>query len=195
MSMTYLSAVACLKRIPRSGWISHGVSPQDVESVADHSFSTCALSMYLTDLEQHRGVHVDAERVLRIAILHDMAEALTFDISKGYLSYLGERGRLIKKEIETAAWKHLTSRLEPNLSKYYLRLQKEYAENKSIEAQVVHAADSLDILLQIVDLRRRGYPLNVIRDLWDETTKKIQRTPVRSARNVLRLITKEACSI
>lgn len=148
--------------------------------------------MFLTDLEQDRGVHVNAERVLRIATLHDMAEALTFDISKGYLSYLGKRGSLIKKEIETAAWKHLTSGLESSLSRYYLRLQKEYVENKTIEAQVVHAADSLDILLQIVDLRKRGYSIVVVKDLWDETTKKIQRTHIRSARNVLRLIAKES---
>jgi len=190
----YLSAISGLKRIPRSGWISHGISLQDVESVAEHSFSTCALSMFLADLENDRGADVDSERVLRIATLHDMAEALTFDISKGYLSYLGRRGRLIKKEIEAAAWKQLTSGLESNLSKHYLGLQKEYAENKTIEAQVVHAADSLDILLQITDLRRRGYPIKEVKDLWTETTKKIQRTRIHSARRVLRLIVKESRS-
>lgn len=191
MPMSYLSIVSSLKRIPRSGWISHGISFQDVESVADHSFSTCALSMFLTDLERHRGVQVNAERVLRIATLHDMAEALTFDISKAYLSYLGKRGAIVKSEIEAAAWKHLTSGLPMELSRHYLRLQKEYVDNKTMEAQIVHAADSLDILLQIIDLRRRGYPIAVLKDLWDETAKKIQRMHILCARNVLRLIVKE----
>jgi len=191
-SIDFLSTVITLKRIPRSGWITHGISLPDVESVADHTFSTCSISILLTDLERRRGVRVNAERVLRMAILHDLAEALTFDISKSYLTYLGERGRDIKNEIESSAWKHLARSVgSVSISRDYAKLQKQYLSNITLEAQIVHAADSLDILLQILELRRRGYPAGLLKDLWNESVKKVKKTPVRSARRLLRVLTRE----
>ena len=188
----FLATVNTLKRIPRSGWITHGVSLQDVESVADHTFSTCVISLLLADLEQRRGIRVNAERVLRTATLHDLAEALTFDISRSYLTYLGKRGSAIKNEIETSAWKYLARSIgSPRLSNDYLRLQEQYVSNNTIEAQIVHAADGIDILLQILELRRRGYPAESVKDLWDETAKRVKETPIRSAKDLLKLITKE----
>ena len=188
----FLITANALKRIPRSGWITHGVSLLDVESVADHTFSTCVISMLLTDLEQNLGVRVDAERVLRIATLHDLAEALTFDISKSYLTYLGKRGNAIKNELETSAWKYLARSIgSPKLSKDYLALQKQYVRNTTVEAQIVHAADSIDILLQILELRRKGYPADSVKELWEETVKRVSKMPIRSASNLLKLITKE----
>jgi|APFre7841882654_1041346.scaffolds.fasta_scaffold64691_2 putative hydrolase of HD superfamily len=188
----FLATVNTLKRIPRSGWITHGVSLQDVESVADHTFSTCVISLLLADLEQRRGVRVNVERVLRTATLHDLAEALTFDISRSYLTYLGKRGSAIKNEIETSAWKYLARSIgSPRLSNDYLRLQEQYVSNNTIEAQIVHAADGIDILLQILELRRRGYPAESVKDLWDETVKRVKETPIRSAKDLLKRITKE----
>ena len=188
--LEFLGIANGLKWIPRSGWITHGVSLQDVESVADHTFSTCVISLLITDFERKRGVRVNVERVLRTATLHDLAEALTFDISKSYLTYIGKRGAEIKKEIETSAWNHLTRKIgSSKLSNDYLKLQEEYSNNLTIEAQIVHAADSIDILLQILELRRRGYPTNSLKELWDETIKQIKRTPIRSAKNLLKLVT------
>jgi len=191
-SIDFLSNIITLKRIPRSGWITHGVSLPDVESVADHTFSTCAISLLLTDLEKGRGVRVNAEHVLRMAILHDLAEALTFDISKSYLSYLGERGNELKNEIESSAWKYLASSIRSkSLSERYVKIQNEYVRNTSVEAQIVHAADGIDILLQILELRRRGYPSHLLKGLWNETVKKVRVTPIRSAKHLLGVITRE----
>ena len=69
MSLDFVSSLGKLKMIPRSGWISHGISLQDVESVADHSFSTTVLAMLLTDLEVANGRRINIERVLRLALL------------------------------------------------------------------------------------------------------------------------------
>ena len=191
-SIDFLSTVITLKRIPRSGWITHGISLPDVESVADHTFSTCAISLLLTDLERKRGVRVDAEQVLRMATLHDLAEALTFDISKSYLSYLGERGSALKNEIENSAWQYLAGGTgSARLADGYLKLQEQYVSNITVEAKIVHAADSIDILLQILELRRRGYPAGLVKDIWDETVTKLRDTRVRSARQLLRIVTRE----
>ncbi len=182
-----------MKTIPRSGWISHGVALQDIESVADHSFSTCALSLLLSDLEVRAGGRVNIERVLRLALLHDMPESLTFDISKEYLQYLGDRGRAIKSELERAAWKHITDGMkEPDLRRNYTRLQKEFNAERTIESRLVHAADRLDILLQVLEYRRRGYPKSLLEDLWAETNSKLRGSRLASARKIQRILVQEA---
>ncbi len=181
-----------MKGIPRSGWISHGVALQDVESVADHSFSTCVLSLLLSDLEVRAGKRVNVERVLRLALLHDMPESLTFDISKEYLQYLGQRGRAIKSELERAAWKHIADGLkEPDLRRNYTRLQREFDAERTFESRLVHAADRLDILLQVVEYRRRGYPESLLEDLWTETNLKLRGSRLASVRKIQRILVQE----
>ena len=182
-----------MKLIPRSGWLTHGISLHDVESVADHSFSTCALSLLLADLEIERGENVNVERVLRMALLHDMSESLTFDISKGYLEYLGKRGEAIKSELERAAWKHLAEGLKnPALARSYSHLQFEFDAEQTKESELVHAADLLDILLQVVDYRKRGYPEALVADLWNGTSSRLRESKIPSARKIQRMIIEEA---
>ncbi|HYW00739.1 MAG TPA: HD domain-containing protein, partial [Candidatus Acidoferrum sp.] len=71
--VSFLQALSDLKNIPRSGWLSHRISIQDVESVADHSFSTSVLAMVLANFEVKTGRRVNVERVLKMALLHDLA--------------------------------------------------------------------------------------------------------------------------
>jgi putative hydrolase of HD superfamily len=188
----FLLQTSKMKEIPRSGWVSHHISLGDVESVADHTFSTTVLSMLLADLESKRGVKVDAEKVLRIAILHDLAESLTFDISKDYLEYLGQKGETMKREIEKSAWLHIAEGIkEPEVARQYLRLQGEYVKDKSKETKIVHAADSLDILLQVVNYERKGYPFALLSTLWNQQIKMVRRSTVRAAHLILKSIVNE----
>ena len=171
----FLSSISRIKMIPRSGWISHGVALQEVESVADHSFSTSILSMLLADLEAERGSKIDVERVVRLALLHDLPESLTFDISKVYLEYLGKRGEAIKSELDQAAWRHLIKGIDKvAVRSKYAPLQSEFDAERSLESQIVHAADRLDILLQIIEYRRKGYSGALFADLWNSTSKRLR---------------------
>ncbi len=180
--LDFVSSLSRIKMIPRSGWISHGVSLQDVESVADHSFATAALAMLLADLEVANGRKINTERVLRLALLHDLPEALTFDISKAYLEYLGRRGQSIKSELEQAAWRHLIKGVgNGEVRKLYSRLQSEFDAEETVESRIVHAADRLDILIQIEEYHRRGYPKAIFADLWKSTSKKFQGSNLPSA--------------
>src|SRR5208337_218010 len=186
--LDFVSSLGRIKMIPRSGWISHGVSLQDVESVADHSFSTTVLAMLLADLEVANGRKVNIERVLRLALLHDLPEALTFDISKSYLEYLGMRGEAIKSELEQAAWKHLIKGIEKGaIRKRYTQLQLEFNAEQSIESMIVHAADRLDLLLQIVEYRRRGFPKAILADLWKSTSQKLRGSKLSSANKLYKM--------
>jgi len=174
-----------LKIIPRSGWVSHGIALPDVESVAEHSYSTSALAMYLADIEMARGRRLDLERVLRLALLHDLAETLTFDISKSYLEYLGRRGEHIKREVEQAAWNHIIKSIEnASIRKHYSMLMAEYNAGITSESKIVHAADRLDILFQIISYHHEGYPRAMLRDLWVSTNRTLSRTKLESVREL-----------
>jgi putative hydrolase of HD superfamily len=189
MFLDFVSSLGKVKMIPRSGWISHGISLQEVESVADHSFSTTVLAMLLADLEVANGRRINIERVLRLALLHDLPEALTFDISKSYLEYLGMRGEAIKSELEQAAWKHLIEGIEKGaIRKRYAQLQSEFNAEQTIESMIVHAADRLDLLLQIVEYRRRGYPKAILADLWKSTSQKLRGSKLSSVKTLYKMV-------
>ena len=71
--------VAKLKAVPRTGWLDRGLDSLRVESVADHSFGV-ALLAWACALQRHaEGAAIDPERVLKLAIIHDLAEAETGD--------------------------------------------------------------------------------------------------------------------
>jgi putative hydrolase of HD superfamily len=187
-TLGFLSALRRVKVIPRSGWVSHGVALQDVESVADHSYSTCALAMLLADIEVEKGQRINVERVLRLALLHDLAEALTFDISKSYLEYLGRKGEAIKREFEHAAWDHIIKSIQnASIRKSYARLVSEYDAEETLESKIVHAADSLDILFQVVEYHRRGYPKAMLSDLWAGTNRRLMHVRLSSVRQLRKI--------
>jgi putative hydrolase of HD superfamily len=188
----FMSSLAGLKIIPRSGWISHGVALQDVESVAEHAYSTCALAMLLADIEVSHGRRVNVERVLRLALLHDLAESLTFDISKSYLEYLGRKGELIKRSVEIAAWLHVVKRIQ-NLSvrRNYLGLLEEFNAQRSLEARIVQAADKLDLLFQIVAYHREGYPKAMLANIWRSTNQRLEEAKLPSVRALHKVAVRE----
>lgn len=70
---------AKLKSVPRTGWRDRGLDALQVESVADHSFGVALLAWTSALQRQAEGVAVDPERVLKLALVHDLAEAKTGD--------------------------------------------------------------------------------------------------------------------
>lgn len=70
---------AKLKFVPRTGWLDRGVEPLRVESVADHSFGVTLLAWACALQRRAEGAAIDPERVLKLALIHDLAEAETGD--------------------------------------------------------------------------------------------------------------------
>ena len=62
-----------LKETPRAGWINSGL--KNVESVAAHSWGVSYLALILMPEE------MDKERILSMAIFHDLGEAIIGDIT------------------------------------------------------------------------------------------------------------------
>ncbi len=140
-----------LKRLDRTGWTLRGL-PNGTESVAAHSFGVSVAAMLLADALVTRGVQVDVERLLRMALLHDWAEARVGDMPKIGAEYFGAE---VRKRAETAAFADLVIQTEPAGS-VYRKLYADYEERQSLEARLVKAADVIDLLVQTLALERAG---------------------------------------
>ena len=140
-----------LKRLERTGWTLRGL-PNGTESVASHSFGVCVAAMMLADEVKARGLEINCERVLRMALLHDWAETRVGDMPKTATGYFGAE---VRKSAETSAFADIVAGIGSTESSYQ-ELYKDYEERVSLEARLVKAADVIDLLVQAYALERSG---------------------------------------
>lgn len=141
-----------LKGLERTGWMLRGIA-QGAESVAAHSYGVAVVAMLLADELQARGVEVDAERVLRVALLHDWAEARVGDLPRTASEYFGAEAR---RRAERAAFEDIVSGVGERVAESYNALHAEYEERASLESRLVKAADVIDLLVQTLAFERAG---------------------------------------
>ena len=149
--LTTLIELQRLKRLDRTGWVLRGFA-NGTESVAAHSFGVAVTAMLIADEVLAQGVVIDVEKVLRIALLHDWAEARVGDMPRTATQYFGSEAR---KHAETAAFCDLTEPLDRG-DDLYTNLYREYEERNSLEARLVKAADVIDLLVEALALERAG---------------------------------------
>src|ERR1700704_2229863 len=140
-----------LKRLERTGWTLRGL-PNGTESVASHSFGVAVTAMLLADEVKARGLQVNCERLLRMALLHDWAETRVGDMPRTATNYFGAGAR---KNAETLAFADIVSGAGPGESDYRT-LYQDYEQRSSLEARLVKAADVIDLLVQAYALERAG---------------------------------------
>ena len=133
MNIDLLAEAVCrLKDTPRKGWILRMV--EKPESVADHSWGLCLLSLILCP------DHLDRLKCLEFAVVHDLAEAITGD-------YVPD-DKIDAKEkytLEIDAIKKISAMAKcPRL----LELFEEYERRDTPEAAFVKQMDKLDVILQ-----------------------------------------------
>ncbi|MFH2111363.1 MAG: HD domain-containing protein [Candidatus Bathyarchaeota archaeon] len=151
--ITFLKAAGKLKQIKRTGWVEAGVP--DPESVADHVYRTTLASMVLADT---RGL--DTSKVVRMALLHDLPEAVTGDLTPRQKP--GDHAAA-----EAQAFRQVISGLGEKQRSRYAELFREYQAGQTPEAALVHAADKLDMVLQAHEYQETGVEANALDQFWD----------------------------
>jgi len=139
-----------LKRLDRTGWTLRGL-PSGTESVAAHSFGVAVSSMLIADELLARGISVNVEKMLRIALLHDWAEARVGDMPRTAREYFDSESR---KAAERAAFQDIV--IENGEAWRYRELYEDYEERSSLEARLVKVADVIDLLVEALALERAG---------------------------------------
>lgn len=144
-----------------------GIQP-GAESVADHSYGVAVAAMLLADEMIARGVTVNVERVLRMAILHDWAEVRVGDMPRTAAAYFGAEAR---RRAESAAFDDLTGNLNSgSTAERYGELHQDYEERVSLEARLVKAADVIDLLVQTLAFERAG--VRGLDEFWEGVNER-----------------------
>jgi putative hydrolase of HD superfamily len=156
-----------LKGLERTGWMLRGIAP-GAESVADHSYGVAVAAMLLADELIARGVAVNMERVLRVALLHDWAEVRVGDMPRTATEYFGAASR---KRAERAAFEDIVGGIEASgVAEMYNALHEDYEERESLEARLVKAADVIDLLVQALAFERAG--VRGLDEFWDGVAER-----------------------
>lgn len=160
-----------LKRHLRTGWLSKGIARGDVESIAEHMLRTVFISMILSDLESSRH-KVNSDLTLRMALIHDLPEAVLKDLDKEAWSYLSPDLK-VKREVEEAVISDLLAEIPEKLRKRYADIWRLYREGGSVDAKLVKAADKLEMVFQAFEYAKLGYPQRLTEDMWKDAEEKI----------------------
>jgi 5'-deoxynucleotidase len=151
----FFNSILQLKSVKRAGWVSK-VKIKDAESVADHTFSTCAVAMLLSDT-----LGLDTEKAMKMAILHDLAESIVGDYMPGDVS---ARQKLAQ---EKKAMKSILSGLPRKAKTEYEKIWAEYLHNKTDVARFIHRIDKLEMALQASRYAKQGHAAKLLAPFFE----------------------------
>ena len=142
--LDFFNHASNLKNISRQGWIDK-LSIENPESVADHSYSMAIMAMVISDLENY-----NSEKILKMVLLHDLAESKIGDFTPGQIS------KEKKEKIENNAFYEMIGKLPRSIKSKYEEIWKEYQQQTSLESQIVHQIDRLEMVLQAKMYQKSG---------------------------------------
>jgi putative hydrolase of HD superfamily len=148
-----------LKVVPRTGWLMRGLV--DAESVSDHTFGVAFVALVLAHLSEQS---IDVAKLLTIALLHDLPEAVIGDIPSPALSHsLSMAKRTAEEEVLDGLLREL-----PWIEQWQL-WWREFEERSSMEGKLVRDADRLDLLIQahVYELTTGN---RLLEEFWTGTT-------------------------
>ena len=161
MILDFFKTAANLKKIYRQGWIEK-LSLDNPESVADHSYSMAVMSMVISDLENY-----DSEKILKMVLLHDLAESKIGDHTPEQLS--NEK----KNKLENNAFDEIIKNLPDSIKSQYLKIWQEYQENTSPESKIVHQIDRLEMALQAKIYQKDGHSQEKLESFFESAKTDI----------------------
>lgn len=151
----FFNSVLQLKSVRRAGWVSK-VKVEDAESVADHTFSMCAMVMLLSDM-----LGLDTQRAMKMAILHDLAESTVGDYIPGDVT-AGQKLAQEKKAMGS-----ILSGLSKRTRIEYEKIWLEFLQNKTAVAKFVHRIDKLEMALQADQYAKQGYSITLLAPFFE----------------------------
>ncbi len=154
----FLEQINKFKHMPRTGWVWGKV--KNPETVASHSFGVAVTALILAEKE---GKKVDTGKIVKMSLIHDLAEVLTGDMTPFDEEYKN------KESVEAKKLEELVRNLPEGFRKEMRDLFSEFAEGRTEESKIVRAADKLDMVFtawvyekkQNVDLNRFFNPPNL----------------------------------
>lgn len=153
--LSFFESVVRLKSVKRAGWVlKAGIS--NPESVSDHTYSMCAIGMILSDM-----LGLDTERVMKMIIIHDLAESIIGDYMPGEIT------RKKKRIDERKAMTSILYQMPVAIRSNYKGIWEEYQLNKTQVAKFVHKLDKLEMAMQATQYINEGHPNKILFQFLD----------------------------
>lgn len=117
------------------------------ESTAEHSWRLALITFIIAD---ELKLDIDVNKSIKIALVHDLAEALTGDIDAISIA----EGKFLKEEKERQEIKaimNLKRTLPEKIGKEISELWYEYNEGNTKEAKFIKALDKIETLTQLAE--------------------------------------------
>lgn len=161
----FLFEIGSLRNIPRA-WIQHLATK--CASTLEHTLRVVFIALLIAREESAK----DEEKIIKMALVHDLAEARTADLAYVHKVYTTtDDARAARDLFAGTAFSD------------FEKILQEYEKRASIEAKIVKDADNLDIDLELRELRELGNQVAVkkqplrkfVRDkkLYTKTAKKL----------------------
>jgi putative hydrolase of HD superfamily len=138
-----------LKTTKRAGWRRFGISSG--ESISDHMYRMSVITMMAPTSVSSK---LDILKCCRMALIHDMAEALVGDITPVDNVSKEEKSR---RETETMDYicTNLLGKFNGGLNAKDIRsIWQEYEDSETADSLFVHDVDKIELLLQMVEYER-----------------------------------------
>ncbi|KAL9242234.1 hypothetical protein vseg_016254 [Gypsophila vaccaria] len=160
-AIDFLTLCHNLKKTKRTGWVMRNV--ENPESIADHMYRMGLMSLISNDFP---GVNRD--KCVKMAIVHDMAEAIVGDITPCDGVSKEEKYRREKEALD-----HMCNLLGGGSRAQEIHdLWMEYEENSSLEAKIVKDFDKIEMILQASEYEKeQGKDLE---EFFESTAGKFQ---------------------
>jgi putative hydrolases of HD superfamily len=161
--LSFFESVLRLKSVKRAGWVSKaGIS--NAESVSDHTYSMCAMGMILSDM-----LGLDTERVMKMIIIHDLAESIIGD-------YMPNEITREKKRLEEGKAMSCILYQVPSVARSsYEMIWQEYQANKTRAAKFVHKLDKLEMAIQSIQYINQGYSSKVLLQFFASARRSLDK--------------------
>ncbi|KAJ7979556.1 HD domain-containing protein 2 [Quillaja saponaria] len=139
-AIDFLSICHRLKTTKRAGWVLRDI--KDPESIADHMYRMGLMALIASD-----NPGIDRNKCIKMAIVHDIAEAIVGDITPS-----DGISKTEKSQLEQEAIDHMCKVLGGGLrAKEIVDLWMEYEANSSPEAKFVKDLDKVEMILQALE--------------------------------------------
>ncbi|KAK9458153.1 HD domain-containing protein [Dipodascopsis uninucleata] len=152
--LSFFRILRFLKSQKRTGWLDRGVSKVNAESIADHMYRMAVMCMLAPEMgdEDFDGISLDSTKCVKIALVHDLAEAVVGDLTPHDPVGADEKHwrERITMQYLSKLIEPINSRTSRELEEYYL----EYENQSSPEARFVKDIDKFEFLLQTIEYER-----------------------------------------
>jgi len=163
-----------VKNEPRRGWLRR-VKMRKIESVADHSFGLAILALL-----EARTRGYDLGHVLRLALVHDLEEAITGDFT------LEDKRKLtppvvLSRRRWAEAW--ILTKLPSQFTKEFSGDWEELRSGRTKEARLVKDLDKLEMAFQAMEYEKKGVRRVLLSDFYRSARRGIHDPGLRRELN------------